>query len=213
MKQIIEKINKNALLAGVFSTILFIYFLEPILGFLGRTLILFFRSISQTLYDRLFQEIALGKPEYGYILVQIINIIFFNILLLIVIRPINRKKREVASSGETKEENKEIVVIDEATKIKRRINFLYTVKFISIITIIIFGITWVMSDIKLKTIQSFEQQIKIITPYIDQHTKELLISDFSRMKNSSDFDRIKNTIISIAEKNSITLPKTRNHLF
>ena len=37
--------------------------------------------------------------------------------------------------------------------------------------------------------------------------------DFSKMKTSADFEAIKKGIESIALKNSITLPKLRNHLF
>jgi hypothetical protein len=86
-------------------------------------------------------------------------------------------------------------------------------KIFASIVVLVSIFSMAMSDIKLSTIQSFEQQIKIITPYIDQRTKDLFISDFSRMKSSNDFEKIQNSIKNIALKNEIILPKVRHHFF
>jgi hypothetical protein len=215
MRKVIEKINRNAILAGIISTVLFIYFLEPILSFLGRLLIFFYKSVSQSLYDRLFGEIALGKPDYSYSLLQITMILSLNFLLLITFRPPNRAIKKRIFQRES--ENKEITLADIQNKITRLKKFITRLrlfmKIFASIVVLVSIFSMAMSDIKLSTIQSFEQQIKIITPYIDQRTKDLFISDFSRMKSSNDFEKIQNSIKNIALKNEIILPKVRHHFF
>ena len=71
----------------------------------------------------------------------------------------------------------------------------------------------ILGDIKIKTIQTFEQRIRILTPYMTPAEKDKTISDFARMKTFSDFDNIDKKLNQIADSSKIELPKTRNHIF
>ncbi len=111
------------------------------------------------------------------------------------------------------EQNRKALLADKEKHILRLRNLMLLMKIFASFILLISVFSMVLSDVKLRTILTFEQQIKIITPFVDQHEKDVLISDFSRMQSSTDFEKIQNSIDSIARENKITLPKTRHHLF
>lgn len=203
MKELFNKVNTQSLIIGIIGTIICSNFIEPILNFLSSTTVFLFKSISNRLYDRLFEEIALGKPDYSYIIIFALNILIINFLLFTIIYSF-RKKR-------TPEELKERIEKRDK-KQNGKINKI-VFRSITIITFLSTTYAMVLSDIKMKTSQSFEQKIRIITPFIDQHTKDILISDFSRMKNFEDYKKIISFINFVAQKNKIDLPKTSVHIF
>ena len=195
MKKFFEKINRNSLLAGIIGTILFIYFLQPILEFVGNSIIIFYKSFSQSLYDRIFEEMAIGKPDYGFTIILLFNTIFLCVAFSAFIATLIPRK--------SKSENDESTIRNNST--------FKTILFgIFFLTILFFSS---LSYIKHSYIQSFEQKIRIITPYTDSFKKDKLISDFSRMENYEDYQKIMNEIETIAEKNNIELPNTLTHWF
>ncbi|MDN3593275.1 hypothetical protein [Zunongwangia endophytica] len=207
MKNFFEKINRNSLLAGIIGTILFIYFLQPILEFVGNSIVIFYKSISQSLYNRVFEEMAFGKPDYDFIIILLFNGIVLSFALgafIATVIPRKIKKEEIKGKkkkqqGEKNEaKNRKNLTL---RKVFYGVFFLSTLFFIS------------LSYIKHTYIQSFEQKIRIITPYINTLNKDMLISNFSRMKNYDDYQKIINEIEKIEEKNNIELPNTTTHWF
>ena len=152
------------------------------------------------MYDRLFEEIALGKPDYSYTLIMVVGLLLFNFLLFLIIYSFFENK-----ISEMREKRKLIENKKKSSKI-----FL---KIFQTLVAILFLYGMVMSDIKLKTIQSFDQKIRIITPYVDQTKKNMIISKFSQMKTSEDYHSVMTEIQQIAKENNIELPQTSNHIF
>jgi hypothetical protein len=123
----------------------------------------------------------------------------------------HRKRKEQVQMLD--EENRKAHLQDKEKHIARIRNLRVIMKIFSSFLMLVTLFLMVLSDVKLRTIVTFEQQIKIITPFVDQHEKDILISNFSRMQSSTDFEKIQNSIEFIASENKITLPKTRHHLF
>jgi len=209
MKKFFEKINRNSLLAGIIGTILFIYFLQPILEFVGNSIVVFYKSFSQSLYDRVFEEMAVGKPDYDFTLMLLFNGIFIGANLgafLSTLIPRKNKKEKEEITGKKKKQQEE-----KTEPIKRKNSTLKKVFFGVVFLSLLFFTS--LSYLKHTYIQSFEQKIKIITPYTDSLNKDKLISDFSRMRNYDDYQKIMNEIQTISEKNNIELPNTTTHWF
>lgn len=198
MKKIINYINKNSLLAGIIGTILFIYFLQPILEFFGGLIVIIFKSFSETLYNRIFQEMAVGKPDYDFILLLLLNGVALGLIFSFFISTFSAKKNKDSQ---------------EKPKPKKRQIGLGWVRFYMIIFFFSLLGFAAISYVKYSYTQSFEQKIKIITPYIDLYSRDKIISDFSLMKTFDDYKTIMNKIESIASSNSIDLPETKVHWF
>jgi len=207
--------NRKAITIGVLTTLLCVYFIEPILSFLGKIGLSIVKAISSTLYDRLFEEVALGKPNYDFVLVT--AMFAFLIVPIFVLFRSGFSNMEVEEEvDKIDEENLPVVLAEienmtnKIVKIERRIVWVKIV----VVVVYLLGLgQMVLGDIKLKTIQAFEQQIRILTPYMDPKVKDKIISDFSRMKTYGNFLEIDKKINRIADSVKIKLPKTRNHIF
>lgn len=213
MKKIFERVNKNSIVAGLVSSIMFIYFLDPILQFLGKFTLILYQSLSSTLYDRLFKEIAIGKPDYSYTLLK-------NLLILMIVASANSSLLFIfiAKSGSSVEsDEKGERLINNDNTIKKHIlsskGFRFALTTLSIIIVVVGTVSMVLSEIKITTIQTFDQRIRIVSPYIDVHAKDVLISDFSKMRGHADFLSIQKRLDSIANRNHIVFPTTTEHLF
>jgi hypothetical protein len=205
--------NRKAIIISVISTIICIYFVEPVISFLGNLGLYIVKAISDTLYNRLFEEIALGKPDYAFTLVVSMFALLTTPILFVAIGLWTRKRRS--------EDNVDLdVATEEAVESPReqqtiekgRNRFLLLRLLLVIVFLLGLG-QMILGDIKIKTIQTFEQRIRILTPYMTQDEKDRIISDFARMKTFGDFDKIDKRLNQIADTSKIELPKTRNHIF
>lgn len=61
----IEKNLKIGIFAGLISAIIFIYFLNPILSFIGKIILGVSSRIYKSYIDRIFERLALGS-EYNH---------------------------------------------------------------------------------------------------------------------------------------------------
>jgi hypothetical protein len=61
----------------------------------------------------------------------------------------------------------------------------------------------------LNSITDFNQHMRILTPYMSGHDRDLLISEWSQMRGFDDYQNIYGKIIEIAEINDLKL--YRNH--
>jgi hypothetical protein len=91
MEKIFSIENRKAIIISIISTIICIYFVEPILSFLGNLGLFIMRAISDTLYNRLFEEIALGKPDYAFALVTFLFVLSTIPILFVTIGLWTRK--------------------------------------------------------------------------------------------------------------------------
>lgn len=61
----------------------------------------------------------------------------------------------------------------------------------------------------LNSITDFNQHIRILTPYMTENDRELIISEWSQMRSSKDYQKIYDQLVAVADKNEIKL--YRNH--
>jgi len=65
--------------------------------------------------------------------------------------------------------------------------------------------------IVLNAITDFKQYVRIVTPYIEPKEKELLISDWSQMREFADYNNIYKKLAEIAKVNNLKLYKNKQY--
>lgn len=63
----------------------------------------------------------------------------------------------------------------------------------------------------LNAITDFKQHIRIVTPYIEQKEKDLLISDWSQMREIADYNNIYKKLVEIAKEHNLKLYKNKQY--
>ena len=212
MEKIFSIENRKAIIISIISTIICIYFVEPILSFLGNLGLFIIRALSDTLYNRLFEEIALGKPDYAFALVTFLFVLSTIPILFVTIGLWTRKSWTKTNIDLDLATDELVGLSKEQTIEKSGPRLLFLRSLLVIVFLMGLG-QMILGDIKIKTIQTFEQRIRILTPYMTPAEKDKTISDFARMKTFSDFDNIDKKLNQIADSSKIELPKTRNHIF
>jgi len=198
----IDRTLRIGVISSVVATIIFLYLLEPLLNLIGRLFLFFSEKISTFFIDRLYQEIASGKTDYS--LSQMVVFILFigGVMTIFLVLPRKLTNKET-------EEKK----ADRTAPRKRMIPKIIRMKFVRILLLILIWLVLILqlvsSHIKVSTINTFEQNIKIITPYIDTSKKDMLISKYCSMRSYEDYRFIIAEIEEIAKKNSINLPIQR----
>lgn len=63
----------------------------------------------------------------------------------------------------------------------------------------------------LNAITDFKQHVRIVTPYIEPKEKDLLISDWSQMRELADYNNIYKRLAEIAKENDLKLYKNKQY--
>lgn len=105
------------------------------------------------------------------------------------------------------------IAVDEKTKLKQPINKPQSINWLFLIVctiwLSIYFIRYdIISDSKI-LISQFSNEITILTPFIDNREKELILSNWARMDNSEDFFKLHKEIEIIAQQNEIVLPENK----
>jgi hypothetical protein len=186
---------KKGIISSLIATILFLYFLDPILNFLGKIFLKVGAWLFQSYLDRLYQEMAVDSMDYAYLIFLSIVIAMITIGSLIIFRVIFKNRIDTTDHKlDTKNRSKTLVVL--------YVTFFFTC---------IFLLT--TSSINKKTTSSFNQHLRIITPYITTQEKDLIISEFASMKSQKDYRMLYDKINAIAVKNELELPKNKLYIF
>lgn len=197
----IDKSFKVGIITSLIGSVVFLYLLDPILKLLSNLFFFFSDKVSSYFVDNLYREIALGKTDYSLTQMVIIIIAISTLFSFTIIRNITKTnatkdqglKKRLASAEKT---------VDKSV---------WKVKILPIVIVVLINIVitlqLVSSYIKISSINTFEQRIRILAPYINEREKLLLISRFSSMKNYTDYLRIMLDIETIAKNNKIILPE------
>jgi formate hydrogenlyase subunit 3/multisubunit Na+/H+ antiporter MnhD subunit len=138
---------------------------------------------------------AVDSMDYAYLIFLSIVIAMITVGSLITFRVIFKNKIDDADRKlDTKNRSKTVVI-------------LYLVLFFSCIFLL------TTSSISKRTTSSFNQHLRIITPYITTQEKDLIISEFASMKSQKDYRILYDKINSIAVKNDLELPKNKLYIF
>lgn len=185
---------KWGIISGLASTLLFVYFLDPILSYLGKLLLNTARLLSTSYLDRFYSEVATGDIDYSFMLAIILLVIPF------VIYSFNR----LANFIETK-----------LTKTKDKQKGSKTDIWGSVLLILSFTcmLIFIVDGFARKRIStSFRQHLAILTPYISEDEKNILISKYSSMSSENDYRLLVKQMKSVAIAHNINLPPNKLYM-
>ncbi|MFQ2591709.1 hypothetical protein IL332_02255 [Aeromonas caviae] len=63
----------------------------------------------------------------------------------------------------------------------------------------------------LNSITDFNQHIRILTPYMTENERELIISEWSQMRSSKDYQKIYDKLVAVADKHEIKLYRNNHY--
>jgi hypothetical protein len=189
---------KYGILSSLIATIFFLYFLEPTLNLLGNLFLKMSAFVSNKFIDRLYAEIAVGKTDYSFIWIMLVLTVSAFTVSVILFRPeINAQKDKIKNRQQSKSK-------------RERAGVSFILKLLIVMAFwISFSAIEVMSNIKIQTVDAFEQHIKILTPYITPEAKNKLVSDFASMNTLDDYKKIYKQIDSFAQASGIKLPEKK----
>lgn len=185
--QFTSKELKINVLAGVVSSILILYFIEPILSFFARAFIKISNSIASSFVDRLYQESTVGSTDS-----ELLGLILFSLILMILI--IHSLIKRLFKLYNNKLEYRVDVLLIAVTGL-----------------LLLFGV--IIFYIKSKTKSSFYQKVDVVAPYIDEKDKLKIVSRFRLIKTQTDYFKLIAEIDSIANKANVVLPLNKSYPF
>ncbi|KGJ91942.1 hypothetical protein [Colwellia psychrerythraea] len=193
MQDFLKK-NNTAIVVGLITTVVFLYILQPILEFTGSAVLIVSSYLSSAYVDIFFTQIAhLEIRDFGFFFYTIM----YGLLIGLSIGLIFSKWKRYEKS-----QSKENAEISASAKLRKKIT-----STIILSCLLIFGLVQVSTKTyQLSLISSFKQHLRIIAPYIDDQTEELLLSEWSLINSNEDYDSIYFKINNIAKKHKLELP-------
>lgn len=182
--------NGSAIVAGIVSSAVFVYFFDPLFSFLGRVIIWIGTRLSLGYLDRLYSEMAVGEMNYSYLIVVMILAGGIGIITGV----------EVASGDPPPDLPAPLQVFRS-----RRLN--------SICLVIIGAVFIADSHLRLKTQSSFNQHMAILAPEISDMEYKRIRADWASMKSRSDFMRLREKVEGLAKSRNLVLPSNKLYLF
>ena len=182
---------KAGIFSGILASIFFAYFIDPIIKGIGKSVIYILQLLHHSYFDRLFAEIASGKPDYAHSMSFVFSIVAaYAAIDLIKIRI----RGSLISSH---------VDASKKSKTYRYINASgWTFITVSLAFMGLF--TMIDGTIRLRVLSSFEQHMTVVSPYIDEIDMKKLRSDFALMKSKADYDHIVNRLNNILSSTKVT---------
>jgi len=208
-------INQNVkigIVTGLIASMLFYYFLNPLLSLFGKILIRITSNVYSAYADNLFKKVALGVPQDSSLTLLIFFLVsLFGAIVGFYIALI--KRFLFAKRPKAKPESKHLLKksINSLIKSTKRL-LIYGGVWIFIVFILYIWLLWgIWFQIKITT--SFTQHMNIIAPYLSEDGEEIIWSQWSQMKTRADYERIYMRLNEIAEKNHIDLPENKVYSF
>ncbi|EOC1803863.1 hypothetical protein ACI1G1_001572 [Vibrio cholerae] len=210
MKNLMNKIHSDIRLSAIFygvvssliSTVLWTHS-WTILTILGD----FSFGYSSAFVDSRFAKAASLEPtNYAYYLIVFLFLVVSLGWFEISARISKKLKSDNANVSDEKAEMKDNGVLPKWVSplffSLRAFVFFY----------LLYGLIIIAGEITiLNSIDNFNQHIRIITPYISKDEKEMLISEWSQMRNAKDYNVIYEKLAVIAKDNNLVLYKNKNY--
>lgn len=206
----ISKSAKEGIVVGLISSVIFLCLLEPMIKGVSKVFIFLSRQISSYFLDKLYQEIARGRTDYSLSLLSIVLVVVICAFSLVFIRPtlsfrgatfknkINYRRLRMIAGGP-----------GGIAAYRRRQTFRRRVLKVSLVVVlwVICVLQLISSAIKSSSIDTFEQYVRIISPYVPAIQKDMVVSEFSSMRTYDDYIHVMSQIKAIGDQKKITLPE------
>lgn len=217
-----ESVRKGVI-ASIIASIVFFIFLEPLLRFFWNFLNRFSSVIYNGYLDTIYQSAALGqRNDLDFVIFSTLNILILAGLVMVTFYIKSRKDqrdfhKKILKIKNDEERNMEIKRINELHEKIRFFDKIQSVsekiivqgRYFTFVLFFIVGFILIFrsySDLQLNT--KFNQQLRALSPYIDDSQEKILISKWALMKSKKDYLEINVIIENIAKQNNIELPKT-----
>lgn len=193
-----------SVIASLVASFLFLYLLDPILAFLGRSLLSVSALLNQAYLNRIYAQAAhLESHDFAFLIVAMVSGTVGALPMLIGVLLL---RRSLAVRSQKIESDR-----SQNRQIHRHPGVGTTVS-ICLIGLLFFGWGAVVigaNYVQLSLISSFKQHIRIVAPYLSDEEEESLISEWSRMASKTDYDRIYEKLVGIAQREGVSLPDNK----
>lgn len=216
MKFEITKENlTSGLIPGIIGTILFTYFLDPLLTFIGRTTAYMAQSIFKGYLDLIYFTVSKGDIDSA----------FYILLLLIVSCVVYAYREFIGVYNTLREIDQDIKIISngitpqstESPEKKatpsiqslstRLLRMKIKIWLVAILTTLI-GLQLVGDFVIRKNISiTHTNQMIILAPHISDQKHKELEAMYASMQNQQDYLKYRQELMNIASNNNIKLPK------
>ncbi|MEZ8775433.1 hypothetical protein [Vibrio sp. 10N.247.310.17] len=188
-----DKSVKIGIATGIVASMVFVYCLDPILRIFGNTVVYLSSYVVSGLLDSLYAKSALGVAKDSALSVYslLIGGITGSFFALLAVAYKLRQRVETGQNGDLK------------VKRKPPLGALIFLTFTSV-TFMLYNL-WI-TFFQIQVVTSFDQHIRIVRPYIQEHEVDLLQSEFAQMHGENDYLVIQNKLEYIAAENQLLLP-------
>lgn len=211
MKKILNKIHSDVRLSAIFygvtsslvATTLWNYS-WLFLNFVGEYSFGFLQGFVDSRYAK---AATLEITNYSFFMIAISFIVmaigWFEISKKIK-KDFNRKQEDCEDKDISKERSENIPhwVAQKVFLIMRIIISIFLLN----------GLLFITGEvIVLNAISDFKQHLRIVTPYLDDKEKDLIISDWSQMRNLDDYNEVYKVLLEVAKENKLKLYRNRTY--
>jgi hypothetical protein len=196
---------RAGILSGLVASMLFIYFIDPILSLVGRFVLHFASKLHLLYLDRLYSELATGDIDHAYLLHNLIIVLAIGFITGLWTSVIYIYKHKKTTEEEKSDSEKDLTSYS--------IGKVVAAFFFSLIIVVVLLLDLVDSHIRLKTSTSYNQYLTIVSPHINDIEFKTLKAQYASMKSKKDYDNLLEHINSIAKANGITLPDNKLYPF
>lgn len=193
--------HTTGIVTSLFATLLFIYFLDPILRAMARVFILATSALGQAFTDRLYAQAAhLQTINYSFFLFtySFIPLLVGATLLL------RRGARALVPRNAPPAKRISLIPAGQPT-------FFHASGLLLAGLAIVIWVFAVASAnyIQLSLISTFERHMRVLDPYISDAQRKRLISDWSMMETEHDYNLLQAQLETLAENNKVRLPENK----
>ena len=203
MQELMKRIHSDNRVATVFYGAIgsllasaLIKYSPAILNWLGEYTFSFLRDFIDSRYAK---AATLEPTDYSYFLLALILVFF--IIAWMEISSMIKKKQSLKKPKDNKK-----------TYNPKLEYFMFLLTRIVVWFFIGWALLYVAGEsLVLNSVTNFKQHIRIVTPYIDQNAKELLISEWSQMKTADDYIQVYDKLIERAKENNLELYRNKQY--
>jgi hypothetical protein len=184
--------NRGGILAGLVSSVLFLYLLQPFLDLLVHLLVAVASRISTNYLDRIYAQAAhMETQSYSFL------------LFALLIAGLGGLVAGVATALLSVEIRKSDRIVPR-TRISRIAHLCFSV----FIVVLAFGIL-AGNYLQLSLISTFTRHMRVLGPYLNYTEERVIYSQWGLMENKADYDKVYIRLHKVAEDNKIKLPDNK----
>ncbi|MGL5418740.1 MAG: hypothetical protein ACRDA9_04740 [Plesiomonas shigelloides] len=193
-----DKTIRVGIITGIIASMIFVYFLDPIIRVFGDGVLYVSEYLVTGLLDSLYQKSALGIAKDPALSTYSILVGIFFAFPVTALTVILRNKILPASDDQEKD------------RAQSR-------KFIAIIPLVILPIMlfyqfWTML-FQYQIVTSFDQHMRILAPYMDTRERIIIESNFASMQKEEDYKNLYRKMYELAKENNVVLPDNPTYGF